>query len=808
MSIVVAVEIGNERHVFSAEDLPLSVGGAACHVSLPGLSDEGPVAYLGHDRGELFIQPAENVVTAAPVTCNGVPLTASRWLGNRDEVGVGRHRLLYEITGDTARLALVQPATGGAADNATGVSAPPPNPPPEQAFTPADFQPRWQSPPRRSRFSVRPRSLVLMAVIALLGAGAWFVLTARAVRVETIPAADSLEIRGGLLTPKIGGRYLLRPGSYTVAAELAGYRRLSAPLEVDADTPAVVGFTLEPLGGLLTITSLPVDGAVISIDGISFGATPAADIELGAGEHTVELRAPLHLPYRTTLHFEPGDPPRELAVELVPNWAPIAVATSPTGATVSLDGKDVGTTPLQHRVEAGDRVLEIRRQGFKTLSRHLRVTVGETVDLGVIQLVPEDGRLAVASDPTGALVTINGVFRGSAPLELDLAPGTAYEVRVSMAGHATFTADVEISSGRRSQVRAELEMLVGEVRITSLPPRAELLIDGVPSGTTEKTVELEARPHQIEVRLEGYVPFRTILTPEPGLLQAVHAVLKEAGPAGLPTTIEGPQGVELVLVGPGRFTMGAARREPGRRANEVLREVEITRPFYLAVREVTNKEFREFRSEHRSGSVGNHNLEIDHHPVVNVTWNDAAKYCNWLSQRAGLPPVYVERRGTMVARTPFPHGFRLPTEAEWAWAARYPDSADAGKYAWGDSLPMPADAGNYGDSAGASALGGAIPGYHDSYAATAPAGSFRANPLGLYNLGGNVSEWMNDIYAVTPSPPDEVVRDPTGPSQGAYHVIRGASWMDTNVTELRLSYRDYGDRARPDLGFRIARSAQ
>jgi formylglycine-generating enzyme required for sulfatase activity len=351
-------------------------------------------------------------------------------------------------------------------------------------------------------------------------------------------------------------------------------------------------------------------------------------------------------------------------------------------------------------------------------------------------------------------------------------------------------------------------MLVGEVRITSLPPRAELLIDGMPSGTTEKTVELEARPHQIEVRLEGYVPFRTTLTPEPGLLQAVHAVLKEAGPAGLPTTIEGPQGVELVLVGPGRFTMGAARREPGRRANEVLREVEITRPFYLAVREVTNKEFREFRSEHRSGSVGNHNLEIDHHPVVNVTWNDAAKYCNWLSQRAGLPPVYVERHGTMVARTPFPHGFRLPTEAEWAWAARYPDSADAGKYAWGDSLPMPADAGNYGDSAGASALGGAIPGYHDSYAATAPAGSFRANPLGLYNLGGNVSEWMNDIYAVTPSPPDEVVRDPTGPSQGAYHVIRGASWMDTNVTELRLSYRDYGDRARPDLGFRIARSAQ
>ena len=808
MSILVTIEVGKERHVYSGEDLPLSVGGAACHVVLPGIEDDGPVAYLGQERGELFIQPSEDVVTAAPMTCNGVPLTASRWLGDSDEIGVGRHRLRCKITGETVRLTLIQPATRREVDPVAGVSPPSPIAAPEQAITPTDFRPRWQSPPRRSRFRVRPRSLVLMAAIALLAAGAWFVLTARAVRVETNPTAESLEIRGGWLTPKIGGSYLLRPGSYTVAAELAGYRSLSAPLEIDRNTPSAVAFKLEPLGGLLTITSQPVDGAEITIDGTSFGSTPAHDIELGAGEHTVEVRAPLHLPYPATIIFEPGDPPRELAVELVPNWAPVTVTTSPAGATVTLEGTVLGSTPLQHRVEAGDRVLEIRRRGFKPQSSHLRVTAGETVDLGVVELVPEDGRLSVASDPTGASVTVNGVFRGTAPLELDLAPSAKYEVKVSAAGHATFTTEVEISSGQRSEVLAQLEMLIGEVRFISLPPRAELLIDGVPSGTTGRTVELEARPHQIEVRHEGYVPFHTILTPEPGLPQTVQAKLKEAGPAGLPASINNPQGVELVLVGPGRFTVGAARREPGRRANEVLREVEITSPFYLSVREVTNREFREFRSEHRSGSVGTFNLEIDHHPVVNVTWNDAAKYCNWLSAQAGLPPVYVETRGAMVARTPFPLGFRLPTEAEWAWATRYPDSANARKYGWGDSLPVPADAGNYGDTAGASVLGGAIPGYSDNFGATAPSGSFPPNPLGLFNLGGNVSEWVNDIYAVTPSPPNEVARDPTGPSEGAYHVIRGGSWMDTNLTELRLSYRDYGDRARPDLGFRIARSAQ
>jgi formylglycine-generating enzyme required for sulfatase activity len=808
MSNVVTVEIGERRQAFAADDLPLSIGGSGCHIALPDFNREGPVAYLGHDREELFVQPATDAVPSTRLTCNGVPLTASRWISNGDELGIGGHRLRCDVTGDTTRIVLVGAPGGNARDD---FSRPTPSTaisPPARAIKPAGFEPRWQSPPRSARFKVRLRSLVLAAVIGLLATGAWFVLTARAVRVETTPTAASIEVRGGWLKPKIGGRYLLRPGTYTVEASLTGYRSLAATLEVDAGTPSVVAFTLEPLGGLLSITSSPVEGAEIVIDGSPHGVTPAVDIELGAGEHGVEVTAPLHLPYTTTVFFEPGDPPRELEVDLVPNWAPFEIATAPAGATVTLDGLAIGSTPLEHRVEAGNRSLEVRRQGFKRFSRRIQITAGEAVDLGLIQLVPVDGRLSVATEPTGASVTVNGVFHGTTPLELELPPGGGYEVRTSLAGHATYSTEVEISSGRTSEVRANLALLTGEVAITSIPPRAELLIDGVPSGTTDQTVELDARPHTIEVRLDGYVPYSTTVTPEPGLTQAVRAVLKEAGPAGLQARITSPQGLDMILVGPARFTMGAARREPGRRANEVLHEVEITRPFYLGAREVTNKEFREFRSAHQSGSVENYNLEIDHHPVVNVTWNDAAKYCNWLSERAGLPTVYVERSGKMVARTPFPQGFRLPTEAEWALAARYPDSADARKYVWGDTLPMPPGAGNYGDSSATDVLGGALPGYRDDYGATSPAGSFQPNPLGIYNLGGNVSEWTNDVYAVTPSPPGEVSQDPTGPAEGAYHVIRGSSWMDTNLTELRLSYRDYGDRARPDLGFRLARSAQ
>jgi formylglycine-generating enzyme required for sulfatase activity len=276
---------------------------------------------------------------------------------------------------------------------------------------------------------------------------------------------------------------------------------------------------------------------------------------------------------------------------------------------------------------------------------------------------------------------------------------------------------------------------------------------------------------------------------------------KAAGPSRLSV-----QGHELRLVTPGRFQMGASRREPGRRANETLREVELRRPSYLSLAEVTNAQFRRFQASHSSGQFGGRDLDADAQPVVRVTWEEAAGYCNWLSAQEGLPPVYAMQGGKLVATTPVGTGFRLPTEAEWSRAARYPEGGEL-KYPWGASLPVAPGSGNYADESARPVVSVVLQDYDDRFPVSSPVGSFRPNALGFFDLGGNVAEWVHDVYSIPPADAP-LEKDPVGPAAGDLHVILGSSYLHGSVTELRLSYRDYATKPRADVGFRIARYAE
>ncbi|WP_173021545.1 SUMF1/EgtB/PvdO family nonheme iron enzyme [Lewinella sp. W8] len=190
------------------------------------------------------------------------------------------------------------------------------------------------------------------------------------------------------------------------------------------------------------------------------------------------------------------------------------------------------------------------------------------------------------------------------------------------------------------------------------------------------------------------------------------------------------------------------------------------------------------------------------HPVIHVSWNDAVRYCNWLSREHGLQEVY-----TLVGDEVTPdwgaNGYRLPTEAEWEYAAR--SGGRDHLYAWGTGEPN----GNVADESGNWSEGSVIfTGYNDGYHGTSPVGKFPQGNYGLADMTGNVNEWCWDWYAsgyYGKSPGS----NPRGPSTGTYRVIRGGSWGSSPQGCRTANRFSNGPSNRSNsVGFRLARSSK
>jgi formylglycine-generating enzyme required for sulfatase activity len=810
------------------EDFPLSLGGEGATVVLPSAS--AVLAWLGLHEGQLFVQPEGD----ASVLHNGSAIAGSAWLRGGDVLDVGGGRLKLRIEDGRHVLELVEGGLGNA-------TAPPsseaiatigaPSTGEEEHIEPVVFR-RPAAGSASGGFTLPWRKIAVAAGLALLAAIATVIFTAVPVQVEIEPQPDRVAFEGRWAGLRFGTSHLLRPGEYMLLAEREGYAPLRVPVTVGTARDQRLSYRLSPLPGRLEVV-LPVPGKV-TIDGRPVGPAPGP-FELAAGSHTVTVDTERYLDATQEVPVEGLGKLQKLRPELVPAWADVSIASEPASAEVLVGGELRGRTPLKMELMAGSHHVELRLAGFKSWVTDVQVQANQPLDLGPVKLGLPDGRLAVHSLPSGANVTVGGAYRGRTPLEIDVRPDLAQAIGVQREGYEPARREVSVAPGKRVVAEFTLTPILGEVTVRATPADAQVYVDGAARGTVGQTLQLPAAAHVLEVRKQGYVTHRVTVTPRPGLPQNLEVTLREAvagrsqeqpavataasasagaaaassgasAPADLSPVVRTKAGQELKLVPAGEFTMGSPRREAGRRANESQRAVKLERRFYLALREVTNAEFKQFRPTHRSGFVMQQTLDLDRQPVANVTWQDAAAYCNWLSAQDGLPAAYSEQGGRLAPVVPANTGYRLPTEAEWEYAAR---SGGGGlrKYPWGDALPVPPGAGNFADLKAQPLVPQVLTGYDDGYAASAPVGSFAASPLGFYDLGGNVAEWTNDLYTVQPAS-DTVSVDPLAAGAGAVHVIRGSSWMNSGVTELRLAYRDYGDGRRNDLGFRIARYAQ
>jgi formylglycine-generating enzyme required for sulfatase activity len=412
-------------------------------------------------------------------------------------------------------------------------------------------------------------------------------------------------------------------------------------------------------------------------------------------------------------------------------------------------------------------------------------------------------------------VLVDGASRGTTPLTLALSADKEHNIVLGKPGYARASKRMQVAAGESTALELKLKAEYGVVFITSRPADATLSVDGKIAGSASRRLRLRTVPHRLQVSKAGYETYSKVVTPAAKLSKKIDVRLKriDKKPAettnGLRLTPSGFNLLEFVRDKPVQFAMGASRREQGRRSNETLHTVSLTRAFAIADKEVSNAQYRRFNPRHDSGRAFGVDLNGDEQPVVNVSWDDAARYLNWLSESEGRSPAYREDNGHMKAVQPMNDGYRLPTEAEWVYVARYEGgrrtAKKALKYPWQGVWPPPSGVGNFADSAIAGHLQVTVPGYSDGQIVSAkPAGS-APNAAGIYDLGGNVSEWCHDYYDVYTGGENTVTRDPVGPPSGRSHSVRGASWRHGSITELRLSFRDYGRDGRNDLGIRVAR---
>jgi formylglycine-generating enzyme required for sulfatase activity/serine/threonine protein kinase len=245
---------------------------------------------------------------------------------------------------------------------------------------------------------------------------------------------------------------------------------------------------------------------------------------------------------------------------------------------------------------------------------------------------------------------------------------------------------------------------------------------------------------------------------------------------------EGSSGPEMVLIPAGSFMLGSALEERGRFSDERQHLVQIPKAFAISKYEITFEDYDKFAKATGRQKPDDKGWGRGRRPVINVDWNDALAYSEWLSAQTG-------------------QRYRLPTEAEWEYAARA--GTQTSRY-WGNDPDKGCDYANGADLTGKTKF----PGWNamncqDGYVYTAPVGSYKPNPFGLYDMLGNVLEWTCSAYDENYAGAEQRCED----KERAHHLVgRGGSWSD-EPRSMRSADRYKGTPEFRDyfLGFRVVR---
>ena len=515
------------------------------------------------------------------------------------------------------------------------------------------------------------------------------------------------------------------------------------------------------------------------------------DIKLKKGAHSYEITSNNHLTYKSNFEIEKYTDELLIPVILKKIDKSLQISSNPNNAKVFLNNTELGVTPLTINLDRSNNEIILKKAGYK--EKKVKYFVDDNNKSEIKYLLDEDENLiSLSSNPPSASVFLDDEYVGITPIKFpNIKKGT---IKIKKYGYR----DKLISPNNQTKtINTTLEKDMAEVQFSSNVP-AKVILNGRYIGSTPLKKDIQKIKHKISYEALGHRSIRESFEPLNDKVQIYKNLLtdKQASLIDSKNNSTNSIGSKLILMNPGSITMGSPKRESRRDINELQKKVKITKHFFISKNLITESQYKKFK---KSSSASNL-------PVNNVSWIDAAKFCNWLSRKEGLDQFYIIKGDRLLYFNTKSNGYRLPTEAEWEYAAKSNNPTQGELiYAWGSDRQIRKLVGNIADQSTEGILANFVPDYDDGYLERSPVGSFRSNQNGLNDITGNLSEWVNDFYSIEIIDPSEIFTDYIGPTVGTTHVIKGSNHYSSTPLQLGLSYRTYGNAENELVGFRIAR---
>lgn len=560
-------------------------------------------------------------------------------------------------------------------------------------------------------------------------------------------------------------------GKHSLRLVKNGYSTLEKEINVSTET-SLFEFELKQVDlQTVTLRSEP-KGATVYIDGVAHSKTTDTQVFKYPGTYTAKWTLQDYVDIEQQIVVKEGAP-NAFTVKLIKNTGFINWSIIPSDAIVKLNNQPVTGTSVERT--PGTYTLTVEKSGYLPFSETLNL---ERADILKRTITLEKSTATLVWDvmPVTAKLLINREeYTGRRVAEL--APGK-YLVEISAEGWDEFSESIELRRNETQRKVWALTMQTGGLQITVEPIDAKVTLTrngaDFQTWTGAKILKsIQVGSYALKMEMTGYQTLTKPLLIAKGRTEILDFVLKSAlnstqkpSPAQTGRVVGGAGGgftnsigMEMMFIPSGTFKMGSNESDD----EKPIHEVTITRPFYLGKYEVTQKQWQGVMGTNPS------NFKGDNRPVENVSWNDVQEFIKKLNQKEGG------------------NKYRLPTEAEWEYAAR---AGSTTKWSFGDSEIRLVEYAWYDTNSGGE---------------THPVGQKKPNAWGLYDVHGNVWEWCNDWYNSSyyqNSPRN----DPSGPGSGSNRVFRGGSW-DYVAPNTRAADRYYADPSRRygGVGFRLLR---